>query len=86
MSNLDKIIAELAAIDSTAWKAQLNMPTIDIRSKESEVVIFGNKAGLVHLALQLLRTANSDVVGAHYHLDEVSLADVAEINVVFTLN
>lgn len=79
MNNIDKIVAELAEVEAAAWENPLTIPTVHIRSKESEVVIFGNRAGLVHLALQLLRTANSDVAGAHYHLDEVSLADVAEL-------
>jgi hypothetical protein len=86
MKNIDGIIAELAAIDSEAFEDQLTIPTVEVRSKTDEVVISGNKAGLQHLALQLLRISNSSVVGAHYHLDEVSIADFAESNVIFVLN
>jgi len=86
MKNIDGIIAALAAIDSEALETQLTIPTVEIRSKTGEVVISGNKTGLQHLALQLLRISNSSVVGAHYHLDETSIADIAESNIIFTLN
>jgi uncharacterized protein (DUF885 family) len=86
MTNIDEIIAELAAIDAESLENQQRIPTIDVRSKTGEVVISGNKSGLQHLALQLLRISNSSVVGAHYHLDEASIADVAESNVIFTLD
>ena len=86
MKNIDGIIAELTNIDSEALEAQLTIPTVDVRSQNGEVVISGNKTGLQHLALQLLRISNSSVVGAHYHLDEASIADVADTNVIFTFN
>lgn len=86
MKNIDGIIAELTDIDSEALEAQLTIPTVDVRSQNGEVIISGNKTGLQHLALQLLRISNSSVVGAHYHLDEASIADIAETNVIFTLN
>lgn len=86
MKNIDGIITELSAIDSESLGNPLTIPTVDVRTKTGEVVISGSKSGLQHLALQLLRISNSDVVGAHYHLDEASIADVAESSVVFVMN
>lgn len=85
MKDIDEIIAALTTVDSDALDGPLNFPALDVRSKNDEVVISGNKTGLQHLALQLLRIANSGVVGAHYHLDTVSIANVAETDVIFTL-
>ena len=58
---------------------------LEVCNGNAEVVIRGNKEGLVELANQILRIAHSEFSGAHYHLDEASIADVAEVNVVFSL-
>ena len=59
---------------------------LEVCNGNNEVVIRGNKEGLTELANQILRVANSKVNGAHYHLDEASIADLAEVNVIFSLS
>lgn len=51
----------------------------------AEVVIRGNKKWSVELANQFLRLAYSECGGAHYHFDKASIADLADVNVVFSL-
>lgn len=58
---------------------------LEVCNGNAEVVIRGNKEGLAELANQILRIAHSEYSGAHFHLDEASIADVAEVNVVFSL-
>ena len=59
--------------------------SIEVCGENKEIVIRGNKEGLTELANQIFRVANSKIKGAHYHLDEASIADLAEVNVVFSL-
>jgi len=47
--------------------------------------VSGNQQGLVLLALQILRLADKGISGSHYHLDESSIADTADMSVVISL-
>jgi len=51
---------------------------VEIRDNEREVILGGNRAGLLQIALYALELAQKDVVGSHIHLDEHSGADIAE--------
>ena len=85
MEKLCSLISELKAIDSRAFENGTSSHYIEVTSGVGETVISANPEGFVHLALQLLAIAESGHSGTHYHLDEVSMADTAEINVVFAI-
>lgn len=85
IKTMRSIIEELQAIDSLALQGAVSSHYIEITSVKGETVISANREGLIHLALQLLSIAECDSPGAHYHLDEASMADSAEVSVVFSL-
>jgi hypothetical protein len=58
---------------------------INVRAGSGEVIVEGNREGLLLLASQILAVAAGEVAGKHFHLDEASLADTAEQAVVFAL-
>ena len=48
------------------------------RGHGDEVIVEANRAGLVHLAAQLLKLADSSNDCSHYHLDEAGMADASD--------
>ena len=56
---------------------------VEIRDNGQEVIIGGNRPGLLGLVLHILALAERDSRGAHFHLDAHSGADVAERALVF---
>lgn len=82
---MQNILEELRKLDAQALKGDVSSHFIEVASAHGETVISGNQAGLVHLALQILMVAEKGQEGGHYHLDEASMADRAEVGVVFAL-
>ncbi len=76
---LRNVISDLESLEAASGSF------IEVRKNAFETVVSGNRDGLTQLALQILRLAESDFSGAHYHLDETSIADAADTNVVFAL-
>ena len=83
MINLSTKIEEIEAIANSDNCLLMNS-VLAVTSGSGEVVISGNKQGLILLALQILRLADKGIPGSHYHFDECSIADSAEINVVIS--
>ncbi len=81
---LRNVIAHLESLDEASTSA-VSKSFIEVRKNAFETVVSGNRTGLVQLALQLLRLAEAESLGAHYHLDETSIADAADASVVFAL-
>ena len=50
--------------------------------ERNEVVISGNREGLIHLGLSCLQLAEKGLEGSHHHFDEFSVVDSAEVDVV----
>ena len=79
------IIDKLRELDAKAIKDNVSSHFVEITSAQNEVVIAGNQEGLIYLALQLLLVAEKGYVGSHCHIDEASIADRADVAVVFVL-
>jgi hypothetical protein len=79
------VISDLESLEATSGTTAVSNSFIEVRTNTDETVVNGNRDGLIQLALQLLRLAESESLGAHYHLDESSIADAADTNVVFAL-
>jgi hypothetical protein len=86
MKELEDIENALSRLDATAVKGGVSRHFIEVRDNGEEVVVGGNKEGLVRLALELVRLAVKNQTGAHVHIDDVSLADVAERNLVLRVS
>lgn len=84
MNNLRKLISELESFAARNLSSGAGNLFLEVRKNETETVIAGNRDGLVEVALQLLRLAESESCGGHYHIDESSIADMAETNVVLS--
>jgi hypothetical protein len=84
MNNLRNLIVELESLEATRPSGEPSSIFVEVRKNDIETIIAGNQDGLVHIALQLLRLAESKALGGHYHVDESSIADTAETNVVFS--
>jgi len=84
MPNLEIISAMASELDDSFVMDGTSRHAIAVReSSADEIVVEANVAGLVHLASELLKLAERSAIGAHYHLDEAGMADVAERKVVF---
>lgn len=81
MNELTGIISQLEVIDSHSTSGGISKIFIEITTGPGETVVSANQEGPVHLARQLLSLATRSA-GAHFHLDESSVADFAETNVV----
>lgn len=84
MKNLRNLIVELESLVADSPSGEPSNLFVEVRKNEIETVIAGNQDGLVHIALQLLRLAEGESLGGHYHIDESSIADTAETNVVLS--
>jgi hypothetical protein len=82
MNELQNILSQLRVIDDRATSGTISTLFVEITTGDGETVISANREGLIHLALQLVSLADSKT-GSHFHLDEVSIADFAQTNVVF---
>jgi hypothetical protein len=75
----------VADVDNTFVEDGVASHSISIRQSHGhEVCVEANRAGLVHLAAVLLRLATCADAGAHYHLDEAGMADLANPPIVFS--
>jgi hypothetical protein len=83
MEALNRVIADLQALTQSAEEAVGSELFVAVRASTAETVIAANSEGCMHLALQLLRILQRGFPGAHYHLDEASVAHPAETSVVF---
>jgi len=84
MMNLSTLIAELESLEASRISGTEACIFAEVRKNAHETVVVANQDGLLHIALQLLRIADKGSEGAHFHLDESSIADSAETNVVFS--
>ena len=83
MNDLHQVISSLEELDRASISQGVSQQFVAVRMVAKETVVAGNREGLLHLALQLLRLGSKVAPGSHYHLDEASVADIAETNVVF---
>lgn len=83
---MEEILRKLEEIDSLSIQDGISKHHIEIRKNESETIVSANKPGLVWLALELLKLAEQNTVGSHLHIDEITMADKAETNLVISLN
>jgi len=81
---MEELIKELEKIDSLSIKDGVSKHYIEITKNKSEVILSANKQGLVWLALEALKLAQKQQDGSHVHIDECSLADKAETDIVIT--
>jgi len=79
---LAQIEAELKSLDDMATVGGVSRSYVEVRNGTNEVIIGGNTEGLVLLALQLVRLAQNETPGAHIHIDEASIAGLAETRLV----
>lgn len=79
------VISNLESLEAASRPTAVSNSFIEVRKNAFETVVSGNRDGLIQLALQILRLAESESLGAHYSLDETSIADAADTNVVFAL-
>jgi hypothetical protein len=76
MSDMSAIIKELES--QLAGAGGASHAFVEVRDNGSEVILGGNRAGLLQIALQILALADQGFEGSHFHLDEQSGADIAE--------
>ena len=62
---------------------ELSVRVTEVHNKP-EVVVAGDPAGLVHVALWALECAAGDVEGKHAHIDEFGMADSGSTPMVIT--
>jgi hypothetical protein len=84
MKNLHELIGELELLAVPPKSGETSTLFVEVFKNSHETVLAANKEGLVHLALQILRLADKATDGAHFHIDESSIADRAEVSVVLT--
>jgi hypothetical protein len=61
--------------------SELAPPSCDIRVTSGEVVLYGNRAALLHLAsriVDLVLKGDTGIVGSHFTIDKADLASEAE--------
>lgn len=83
ISEIEAALAELAAASMQQAGQQ---SYIEVIEGDQETIVGGNAAGLVQLALELVKLAQKTAIGAHVHIDGASIADVSEKNLVFRLS
>jgi hypothetical protein len=76
---MSDIVAAVKAIESQLTEAGgASQAFVEIRDNGSEIILGGNRAGLLQIALHILALSEQGIDGSHVHLDEHSGADVAE--------
>jgi hypothetical protein len=75
MNDLANVLSAIEALHASAGGASESF--IEVRDVGQEIVLGGNRAGLLQIALYALSLADR-VEGAHVHLDAHSGADVAD--------
>jgi hypothetical protein len=86
MESLAPIIEQLRAIDRGSVRDGVSNHFLEVLSQNGEIVLGGNREGLVWLALQCVELAICNVPGTHYHLDERSMADRADLPLVIRVS
>jgi hypothetical protein len=59
-----------------------DLGVLNIEKHEHEIRISGDKRGLMYFAACILRVASNDSVGAHGHLDPVTVPGVVDVTLV----
>jgi len=76
---MTNISTAVKAIESQLTNAGgVSQSFVEVRDNGSEVILGGNRAGLLQIALHILALAERGTEGSHFHLDPHSGADVAE--------
>ena len=84
MSEASELLRQLRSLLEAAGGFEAS--SIEIRDSGHEVVVCGNKAGLIWLASQVLALAERTTFGAHIHIDSASGADVADRPLILQLS
>ncbi len=84
MKNLRELIGELEMLEVSPKSGEASTLFLEVLDNPHETVLAANREGMIHLALQILRLAEKANEGAHFHIDESSIADRAETGVVLT--
>lgn len=79
---LELVLQTLQALDDAATTAGIWNAYIEVWRNEHELVVGGDRAGLIHLALQMLSLAQRGTPGSHIHIDESSGADRCAVPLV----
>jgi|RhiMethySRZTD1v2_1073278.scaffolds.fasta_scaffold3866816_1 hypothetical protein len=74
-----KAVSEAAGAESSEFSSS---QYVEVRHNEHEVVLGGNRNGLIWLALHCLELAEHGQHGSHLHLDAHSGADVCDVPLV----
>ena len=86
MSKLSEILEQLRALNDASARDGHSEHFIEVLQGQSEIILGGNREGLLWLALQCAELASKGVAGSHYHLDESSMADRADIPLVLRVS
>ncbi len=80
------LMADLVSLDESFIRDGESLHFIELLKGESgsEVQIYGNTAGLIHIARKVIEVASKGSNGAHHHFDESGLVDRCDIPVVVT--
>ncbi|MCD6049272.1 MAG: hypothetical protein K0Q55_675 [Verrucomicrobia bacterium] len=70
-----QILTSAAQAESSKFTAD---QYVEVRRTEHEMILGGNRNGLIWIALQCLELAERGQRGSHIHLDQHSGADVCE--------
>lgn len=85
--NIDDMVqALLKIVDESSPKGQTNVfaefHLVQDDESTREAVLGANRDGLIYLAIQCLKLAETGVPGSHYHFDEAGVADKADPQLV----
>ena len=84
MTDIKAVLREIST--KLATLEDLEGSFIEVRYNGSETILGGNRAGLLQIALQALALAENGKPGSHFHIDQNSLADVAECPLVIRMS
>jgi len=84
-SGVKDVLEALEVVLSAQTIGRESAPYVEVLDRNNEVWIGANESGLLQLAVEFLRLALRDSVGAHSHLDGTSIVDVSERNIVIRL-
>ena len=78
MQKIKDVIKDFSKlVDTDSNKFTTNM-YVEVLRNEKEVVLGGNRNGLIYLALQCLKLADERKKGSHLHLDEDTITNVCD--------
>jgi len=83
MARIEDVLSDLRSLDEESSKGGVSRVYVEVRDTGArEVAVRANREGLIALAAQLVALAVKPTSGKHAHIDEASIADHCDRDLV----